>query len=310
MRKFIISDIHGNGNLYYSVISYLENISSKEDVTLYINGDLIDRGFESGEILLDVINRINNKDKKFKIIYLAGNHELMMHQIFEKRKRGAYVSKHNDWYIDGGRVTDDALVNLLNDKEKILKVVDFIANLDMYHRFDDQIDGKNIVLVHACCPLKVKDECDIKIKDCTLLNEYYVWAREDDSLFPFKCRIGNNAYFSIVGHTPNNKRFGYFYNSKENYLNIDGGSAYYVSGYFGYDHYPLVEIKDDYLKILTFNNNNEIIYGNYFNGNKSISFTEEELNYERTYLNKNFKPKKLVRLEDNIIDYNDGGFYE
>ena len=60
----------------------------------------------------------------------------------------------------------------------------------------------------------------------TLLNEYYVWAREDDSLFPFKCRIGNNAYFSIVGHTPNNKRFGYFYNSKENYLNIDGGSAY------------------------------------------------------------------------------------
>ena len=48
------------------------------------------------------------------------------------------------------------------------------------------------------------------------------------------------------------------------------------------------------------------ISGNYFNGNKSISFTEEELNYERTYLNKNFKPKRLVRLEDNIIDYSDG----
>ena len=48
MRKFIISDIHGNGNLYYSVMSYLENISKCEDVTLYINGDLIDRGLESG----------------------------------------------------------------------------------------------------------------------------------------------------------------------------------------------------------------------------------------------------------------------
>ena len=306
MRKFIISDIHGNGNLYYSVMSYLENISIDEPITLYINGDLIDRGLESGEILLDVINRINSKAKQFKIVYLAGNHELMMHHVFEKRRRGAYVSCFNDWYLNGGNITDDNLMNLIGDKNKILKVADFIANLDLYYKFSEKINDKNIVLVHASTPSKVKDECDIKIKDMTLLNDYYVWARADDSLFPFKCRIGNNAYFSIVGHTPNNKRFGYFYNSKENYLNIDGGSAYYVPGHFEYDHYPLVEIKDDYLKILTFNNNNEIIYGNYFNGSKSIPFTDEELNYERMYLSKFFKPKKLVRLEDNIIDYSDG----
>ena len=34
MRKFIISDIHGNGDLYYSVMSYLENISKEDEVTL------------------------------------------------------------------------------------------------------------------------------------------------------------------------------------------------------------------------------------------------------------------------------------
>ena len=86
MRKFIISDIHGNGNLYYSVMSYLENISKGEDVILYINGDLIDRGIESGEILLDVFERIKENNPHFKIIYLAGNHELMMYEVFEKRR--------------------------------------------------------------------------------------------------------------------------------------------------------------------------------------------------------------------------------
>ena len=70
MRKFIISDIHGYGNLYYSVMGYLDNISKNEEIELYINGDLIDRGYESAEILLDVIKRI--KENKFKIVYLGG----------------------------------------------------------------------------------------------------------------------------------------------------------------------------------------------------------------------------------------------
>ena len=65
MRNFVISDIHGNGNLYYSVMSHLENVSKMDEVTLFINGDLIDRGLDSGEILLDVIERIKNPDNSF-----------------------------------------------------------------------------------------------------------------------------------------------------------------------------------------------------------------------------------------------------
>ena len=303
MRKFIISDIHGNGDLYYSVMSYLENISKEDEVTLYINGDLIDRGSESGQILLDLINRMNNPDNPFKIVYLAGNHELMMHKVFERRRKEVYVPKHNDWYNNGGRVTDDALVNLLGDKEKILQVADFISNLKIYHKFEDLLDGKRIVLVHAACPLKVKDECDISIKDTNLFSEYYLWAREDDNMYPFRCRIGNKYYFTIIGHTPNNKRYGYFYNTHENYLNIDGGCAAYAVGYYEYDHYPLVEIKDDYLSILTFNSNNEIIYGNYFKDGKSISFTSDEITKAREYLNQELEVKKLLRLPDDLIGY-------
>ena len=62
MRKFIRSDIHGVGNFYYPVMGYLDNISKNEEIELYINGDLTDRGLESGYILLDLINRIKEKN--------------------------------------------------------------------------------------------------------------------------------------------------------------------------------------------------------------------------------------------------------
>ena len=65
MRKYIISDIHGNGNLYYSVMSYIENISKIDDVVLYINGDLIDRGPNSSEILLDLILGLELPEKAY-----------------------------------------------------------------------------------------------------------------------------------------------------------------------------------------------------------------------------------------------------
>ena len=307
MRKFIISDIHGNGNLYYSVISYLENISKEEDITLYINGDLIDRGLDSAEILLDVINRINSNNSSFRIVYLAGNHELMMHNVFEKRRKQVYVPSFNTWYMNGGQVTDNGLDTILNDKDKILKVDDFVSNLDLYKLFSEEIDGKKIVLVHASTPFRVKDTCDIKIKDLDYFNhnKYYLWAREDDLPYPFKARIGYKKYFSIVGHTPNNMAFGFFYDKDGNYLNIDGGSASYVSGLFDHNHFPLVEIKDNYLSILTFNSGNEIIYGNYFVDNNTIPFSEEELNKARSYLNSSLKIKRLVRLDNGTIGYKD-----
>lgn len=41
MKKFIISDIHGNGNLYYAMMYYLDNISKGElaKERNYLNSD-------------------------------------------------------------------------------------------------------------------------------------------------------------------------------------------------------------------------------------------------------------------------------
>ena len=69
MRQFIVSDLHGNGNIYKSIIGYLENINKDDEVILYINGDLIDRGIDSSYMLLDIRNRIIN-NKGFLTCYL------------------------------------------------------------------------------------------------------------------------------------------------------------------------------------------------------------------------------------------------
>ena len=299
MRKFIISDIHGFGNVYYGIISYLDNVSREDSIELYINGDLIDRGFESTEILLDIIKRINNN--KYRIIYLGGNHELMMYEFFNDLKKNR-ANYYNTWYENGGIITDNGLQEKLSDDE-ILNVVNYISNLKIYHKFKEKINKKNIVLVHAACPKIIKNKCNISIKKDNNLVYNSVWTREFDLFSPYKVPVGNDKYFTIIGHTPNNDSYGYIYYPQGNYLNIDGGCAGYVLGHFEYNHFPLVEVCDDYLKILTFNSNNEIIYGNYFDGNKSVPYSFLELESSRKYLDNNVKIKKLSINEDGICGY-------
>ena len=290
MKKFIVSDLHGNGNIYDSIMAYLENIYKEEDVTLFINGDLIDRGEDSARMLIDVKDRITN-NKSFPIVYLGGNHELMMYQDSLEIENGKWPERSIWQYYNGGNKTVDGLEKLVNLEEKF-KIIDFISNLKIYHKFSEELNGKKIVLVHAACPKIVEDECKLKIKDNNKEIKKLLWTR-DDPYDLIRTSIGNKDYFTIIGHTPLNTKYGYKYYKDENYLNIDGGCAGYVLGYSGYNHTPLtlLDSENNRLIILTFNNNNEIIYGNYFNG-KSILMTEEELDKYRKYLNKDVKIKK------------------
>ena len=292
MKKFIVSDLHGNGNIYNSIMYYLENLrdSLDEDITLYINGDLIDRGPNSADMLIDVKYRIENKID-FPIEYLAGNHELMMYHTLSKIIRTGDYPIISDCELNGGMVTLDGLDNII-DKEDLPIVNDFISNLKIYHKFQEKINRKKIVLVHSKWPKEVDDECNIRIKDNNAIVNSCVWTRKDD--YPFRINIGHENYFTIIGHTPLHNKYGYQYYEDGNYLNIDGGCAAYVMGYKGYDHTPLVEICHNSLKILTFNSNNEIVYGNYFEYGNSVPMEEEELENHRFFLNKEYVPHKLV----------------
>lgn len=288
MRNFIVSDLHGNGNTYKSIVGYLENINKDDEITLYINGDLIDRGLDSPYMLLDIRNRIIN-NKGFKIEYIAGNHELMMYNALYGN-----IPNFLDmavWFSNGGGVTNDKIQELLDKKER-LELLKFISELDIYHKFNEKIDDKNIVLVHAKCPHVVNDICDLKLKDNYKIHNY-VWTREEDLSTILKESLGNDKYFTIIGHTQVNDKRGYKYFDKYNCLNIDGGCAAYALGYKKYDHTPLVEIDNNKLNILTFNNNNEIIYGNYFINKESIQMNNNELEKARKYIDKDVKKKTL-----------------
>ena len=302
MRNFIVSDLHGNGNVYNIIMNYLENINKEEPVTLYINGDLIDRGPDSASMLLDVMKR--TKEGPFKVKYLAGSHELLMHQFFLDKERNT-KEYHEDWFDNGGMSTYYDLEEKLGSEDRLDCISSFISNLKIYHKFDEKINGKNIVVVHAACPTTVKDKCDIKLKDNNEDVYFALLSRSIPSYFPFRCKIGNPNYFTIVGHTPNYNEYGINYNYDENYLNIDGASSRYVSGDFTCDHVPLVEVCDGYLKIISFNNKNEIIDGCFLNEKQVYPFSGIELKHDKKYIDKSIKVKKLVKNEDGVVYYNE-----
>ena len=302
MKKFIISDLHGNGEIYNTIISYLENLSNDDDITLYINGDLIDRGLDTFYMLNDVYERCHGKGN-IKINYLGGNHELMFYHACKSKKRGKPLDNRSDWIRNGGWILKEEL-NLLED-EITYKFQDFIGNLKIYEVLPDKIKKNQILLVHAAAPRIIKSPCDLFIKDDTYEIEKAVWKREDSlvdifgplaSVIPVD--IGKKGYLTIIGHTPIKNQRGFIYNKQQNYLNIDGGCAAYAIRHFDYNHVPLVEVNNGYLTILIFNHNNEIIDGYYFDGS-ILKMEEEKLKEKRQYINHSYDnceeyKKKLI----------------
>lgn len=68
MAHYVISDLHGEQDRFYRL---LEIINFKKEDTLYIIGDVIDRGPKGIELLQDIRQRNN-------VQLLLGNHEYMM----------------------------------------------------------------------------------------------------------------------------------------------------------------------------------------------------------------------------------------
>lgn len=307
MKKYIVSDLHGNGEVYDSIIGYLENVALVDDVELYINGDLIDRGLDGFRMLNDVIERINGKGN-IKIHYLGGNHELMMYQALKKRKPGCAIDHWCDWMNNGGWIIEGELDCLGTDgEEKIEYYKEFLGDLKIYKIFNEVIDGNRLLLVHAQAPKPILDECKMTIKDDNKVVEKAVWTREDiREQFLFFLgnvighnRIGLDGYLTIIGHTPVDNTRGFEYNKDQNFFNIDGGCAAYAVGRFKNDHVPLVKIKNDQLEILVFNHNNQIIDGYYFDGDIK-KMDEEDIKKKNFFIDHKYddcgeKNKKLIK---------------
>ena len=73
MATYVTSDIHGEYDLF---IRLLEKIQLKDDDTLYVLGDVVDRGPHPIKILLKLMEMPN-------VLCLVGNHELMAIECLE-----------------------------------------------------------------------------------------------------------------------------------------------------------------------------------------------------------------------------------
>ena len=94
-----MSDLHGEAELFHKM---LEQIRFSETDTLYLLGDVIDRGPDGIDLLREITAAPN-------MILLLGNHEYMMMQYFDPEATETEISR---WNKNGNAPTQDAYLQL------------------------------------------------------------------------------------------------------------------------------------------------------------------------------------------------------
>lgn len=213
---YVTADIHGE---YEKYAALLEKIGLTQDDTLYVLGDVIDRGREGIRILRDMMQREN-------VYLLRGNHELMATHIL--RRLNVEITEENaqtqvdaalidaiwNWRENGGDSTLNAFCALSAQERE--DVLDYMEDTPLYAV--EEAGGKTFVLVHAGlgapCPGK-------KLRACT--QEELCWQRPDfeKQYFP------DDSVYVVCGHTPTQSVTGktQIYQSHNNIL-IDCGAAF------------------------------------------------------------------------------------
>lgn len=216
MATYIISDIHGQYELF---IDLLDQIALKDTDTLYVLGDVLDRGPHPIRTLKKLMEMPN-------AICLVGNHELMALESlkFMMQDITAETIKQLDAEMlegflvwaerNGGQTTIDEFRALKRDEQS--EVIEYLEDMLVYEELN--VAGKDFLLVHAGLGgyYPGKDIEDYSLKEL-------VWDRTeyDIQYFPDK--------YVVTGHTPtqyinDNPRPGYIYR-KNHHIAIDCGSS-------------------------------------------------------------------------------------
>lgn len=215
MATYVISDIHGQ---YEMFMELLEQIRLKKTDTLYILGDILDRGPHPIKTLLKLMEMPN-------VICLAGNHELMAVECLEflmEEIKDISLDKLDEkmlenlvtWQYNGSKTTIDEFRVL--DREMQQKVIDFIKDFLSFEEV--LINGKNYLLVHGGLGNFYPGRA---IEDYSL--EELIWSRAEYDIQYFE------DTYVVTGHTPTqmilgNPRPGYIFR-RNNHIAIDCGSC-------------------------------------------------------------------------------------
>ena len=183
-----MSDIHGQYEKYRKM---LEEINFSDEDTLYILGDVADRGEHSIKILYDMSMRAN-------VIPMMGNHEHMAEYIL--RKLNVEITEQNlenwnaeiikavtEWYENGGYPTSKEFSGLSHDDREY--ILDYLREFLFY---DEITVGENtFVLVHGGLP-DFSPEKDLD--DYHPILSLYTRTDYSKTYYPDK--------YLVTGHTP------------------------------------------------------------------------------------------------------------
>ena len=212
----MISDIHGNYNAYMDM---LKKIQFDDDDILYILGDILDRGPNPIQIILDVMKRPN-------VEVLAGNHCVMALEclsfLLKEITQESLVDLDSEmfgkllnWRQNGASTTLKEFLQC--DKTTQRDILAFISELDVYDEIE--VAGKTYILVHAGLGNFSLEKQLWEYE----LNEL-VWDRPDYEKMYFSDK------YVISGHTPkfaieSNSKPGYIYQANHHIV-IDCGSSF------------------------------------------------------------------------------------
>jgi len=186
---YVMSDIHGHYDKY---LAMLEKIGFSDDDTLYVLGDVLDRGPQPAELLWDMSMRAN-------VIALLGNHELIASAILprlcvevtgenaETQITAELLGAIYDWREDGGDTTLAGFRRLpQEDREALL---DYLTEFLPYETLT--VGENRFVLVHGGIPY---EDRRLPLAKHTLTT---LTGHRPDYLQHYY----DNAYL-VTGHTP------------------------------------------------------------------------------------------------------------
>lgn len=195
--NYVLSDIHGRYDLYNKM---LKKIKFSGSDTLYIIGDVIDRGRDGIKILKDIMSRKN-------IILLIGNHEDMMFQsvgrgeCYDESGRMQVTEEFKVWFYNGGRPTLEEFMKLKAEEKK--EMLEYLKKCPVCIT-DLHIGNKKFYLVHASPHerLSMGTHFYRDYVDEEEILQRLLWKRIgyiDGAWEKFKLREGTEL---IIGHTP------------------------------------------------------------------------------------------------------------
>lgn len=213
---YVMSDLHG---MYEKYLEMLEKIQFTKVDTLYILGDVCDRGNKPAEILVDMMNRPN-------VYPIMGNHDyfaltLLKHLNVEVREDNydTHISKPIMrallmWQTEGGNATIDSFRRL--PREELQTVLEYMEDFPFYETVD--VYDRTYILTHAGLGNYRPDK---KLSEYT--QEELMETREILEGAPF----GMEDCYLVSGHTPT-----FLYGGKpvivreDHRIHIDCGAAF------------------------------------------------------------------------------------